>query len=138
MVPNERDVQQGVLRERLLYAQEVALHVAVFRVRRNVGDVVGARRERRSQPYGIALVQRPIPRGGRCAWLRYRNKQSAWCVDGQNVARTGAGVVDKACAVAAANGNPWRQGIGEADTRSVVIKCGIDERLPIDATAAVG
>ena len=67
VVANVGDIQQGVLGQRLLHAEEVALDVAVLGVLGDVGDVVGAGLKLVARPAEEALIQRAIA-GARVQW----------------------------------------------------------------------
>ncbi len=128
MIADVGQVHQRVLGKRLLEAEKVALDVAVFGVLGDIGDVVGSGIEGRGETSWVALIESAVAWcGDACCRLVDGDKERVGRVDGQDIARAGAGVVGKAGAEAAADDYARRKRIGEADARSVVAQGGIDQ-----------
>ena len=134
-------VEQGVLRQLPLHAEEVVFDVAVGRVLRNPGDVVGGRIEGGDQARRESLIGGSVAagRGGTdrddLRWkrsaavigggrsdLRNRGELGLRSVDARDIARSCTGVVYVAGAEAAADRRIRRDGIGETNTRREVVQ----------------
>ena len=152
VIADIRDVHQRVLRQLLLPAQEIALHVAVRPVLRNPRDVVRRWIERCHQPRRISLARRReaarLRRSGRDdlrrqrsralvgrvrSRLRHYGKLRLRRVDGQNIARARARVVYVPCAETAANRCLSPRRIRETDPRHKVVQVRIHQRVAVHA-----
>ncbi len=145
MVADVGDVEESVLGELLLHAEEVALDVAVAGVFGNPGDVVCGGIEGGGDAVGESLVGGDVAGcsssadravvGGGWRLLRDGDELSLRGVDGEDIAGAGAGVVDVAGAVSAADGGAWSGGVGKAKAGSEVVEVRVDECVAVDATA---
>jgi len=121
----------------LLHAEEVALDVAVAGVAGDVGDVVGGWVEGGGDVGGEALDGCDVAAGcgaadgaevgGAGLWLRDGDELCLRRVDGEDVAGSGAGVVDVAGAVAGADGGMRCGSVGKAEAGSEVVEVRMDE-----------
>src|ERR1035441_3271593 len=144
------DVEQRVLRQTALDAEEVALNVTVSSVLGDVGDVVSRGVEAGHEAAGKALIGGSIAgrsrrsgcddlRGQRCGTvigcgrrdLGDRGKLRLRSVDSQDVSRSCARVVGVAYTKTTANCSLRVDRIGETDTRAEVGVIGINQRLAV-------
>ncbi len=149
-------VEERVLGQLPLRAEEPAFDIAIRRVFRNPGDIVRGRVEGGNQAGREALIGSGVTRlrcgadrddlrrqrsrtvVGRCRFqvvLVYRGELGLGSVDAENIARSGACVVNVPGAEPAAKNRLGGELPSESNARRKVAQRGIHERLPVDAAS---
>ena len=150
MIADVGDVEQGVLGQGALDAEEVALDIAVFGVFGNIGDVVGGGVEAGNEAARVPLVRSGVARrcrgadsddlgrkrsravvGGRRGVLSDRSELRLWRIDAQDIAGASTGVVCIAYAESATKRSLGVNRVGEAYAGAEVGEVRIDQGLAV-------